>query len=82
MTSRSPIFEVVLKRITVRGSIVGTRKDLEEAFDFTAEGKVHAHIHPGRLEDINAVFERIATIEQPEVWTFGVGTVRHPGCAS
>jgi alcohol dehydrogenase, propanol-preferring len=54
-----PIFEVVLKRITVRGSIVGTRKDLEEAFDFAAEGKVHAHIHPGRLEDINAVFERM-----------------------
>jgi hypothetical protein len=22
------------------------------------------------------------TIEQPEVWTFGVGAVRHPGCAS
>jgi propanol-preferring alcohol dehydrogenase len=27
----TPIFDVVLKRITVRGSIVGTRKDLAEA---------------------------------------------------
>ena len=29
-----PIFNMVLKRITVRGSIVGTRQDLEEALDF------------------------------------------------
>ena len=27
----TPIFDVVLKRITIRGSIVGTRKDLFEA---------------------------------------------------
>jgi propanol-preferring alcohol dehydrogenase len=54
-----PIFDVVLKRITVRGSIVGTRKDLEEALDFAAEGKVHAHVHPSRLEDVNTVFERM-----------------------
>jgi alcohol dehydrogenase, propanol-preferring len=54
-----PIFDVVLRRITVRGSIVGTRKDLEEALDFAAEGKVHAHVHSSRLEDINTVFERM-----------------------
>ena len=54
-----PIFDVVLKRITVRGSIVGTRKDLEEALDFAAEGKVHAHVQSSRLEDINTVFERM-----------------------
>ena len=51
-----PIFEVVLKRITVRGSIVGTRKDLAEALEFAAEGKVRSHIHKARLEDINRVF--------------------------
>ena len=41
----TPIFDVVLKRITIRGSIVGTRKDLAEALAFAAEGKVHSHIH-------------------------------------
>ena len=51
-----PIFNMVLKRITVRGSIVGTRQDLEEAIDFAAEGKVKAHIHRRRLEEINDVF--------------------------
>ncbi len=52
----TPIFEVVLKRITIRGSIVGTRKDLAEAIAFAAEGKVRAHIHTARLEDINSIF--------------------------
>jgi propanol-preferring alcohol dehydrogenase len=52
----TPIFEVVLKRITIRGSIVGTRKDLAEALAFAAEGKVRSHIHQARLEDINTIF--------------------------
>lgn len=50
------IFDVVLKRITIRGSIVGTRKDLAEAIEFAAEGKVRAHIHEAKIEDINRVF--------------------------
>jgi propanol-preferring alcohol dehydrogenase len=52
----APIFDVVLKRITIRGSIVGTRKDLAEALEFAAERKVRAHIHTKALEDINDVF--------------------------
>lgn len=52
-----PIFETVLKRITVRGSIVGTRKDLQEAIDFAVEGKVKATVHASKLEDINTVFD-------------------------
>jgi propanol-preferring alcohol dehydrogenase len=52
----TPIFDVVLKRITVRGSIVGTRKDLAEAVEFASEGKVRAHTHQRSLEDINGVF--------------------------
>jgi propanol-preferring alcohol dehydrogenase len=52
----TPIFDVVLKRITIRGSIVGTRRDLAEAISFAAEGKVRAHIHTVKLEDINRIF--------------------------
>jgi alcohol dehydrogenase, propanol-preferring len=51
-----PIFDVVLKRLTVRGSIVGTRKDLAEALQFAAEGKVRATVERRRLEEINTVF--------------------------
>lgn len=52
----TPIFEVVLGRITIRGSIVGGRQDLAEAIQFAAEGKVHSHYHEMKLEDINQVF--------------------------
>jgi alcohol dehydrogenase, propanol-preferring len=52
-----PIFDTVLKRITVRGSIVGTRQDLAEALQFAAEGKVKAHYSLAPLTDINSVFD-------------------------
>jgi propanol-preferring alcohol dehydrogenase len=55
----TPIFDVVLKRITIRGSIVGTRKDLAEAIAFAAEGKVRAHIHTTALDNINQVFQAL-----------------------
>lgn len=54
-----PIFDTVLKRITVRGSIVGTRQDLEEALEFAGDGKVAAHFSWDRLENINAIFARM-----------------------
>ncbi|ACK50766.1 Alcohol dehydrogenase GroES domain protein [Methylocella silvestris BL2] len=55
----TPIFEVVLKRITIRGSIVGTRRDLDEAIAFAAEGKVKAQIARAPLEDINDIFAKL-----------------------
>jgi len=54
-----PIFDVVLNAKTVRGSIVGTRKDLQEALAFAGEGKVHTIFTEDRLDNINAVFERM-----------------------
>jgi propanol-preferring alcohol dehydrogenase len=55
----APIFDVVLKRITIRGSIVGTRRDLAEALAFASDGKVRAHYHTAPLEDVNSVFEAL-----------------------
>lgn len=52
----TPIFDVVLGRVTIRGSIVGGRQDLAEALEFAAAGKVHSHYHEMKLEDINQVF--------------------------
>lgn len=54
-----PVFNTVLKRITVRGSIVGTRQDLEESLVFAAEGKVAAHFSWDKLDNINAIFARM-----------------------
>ncbi|CAG5017883.1 Alcohol dehydrogenase [Dyadobacter sp. CECT 9275] len=58
-----PIFETVLNRFTIRGSIVGTRKDMHEAIDFALDGKVKATVSTARLEDINDVFADMKTGE-------------------
>jgi len=50
------IFEIVLKGLTVRGSIVGTRQDMDEALDFYARGLIHPTVHERDLTDINDVF--------------------------
>ena len=52
-----PIFDTVLKRITVRGSIVGTRQDLSEALAFAAEGKVAAQYELRPLAAVNDVLD-------------------------
>ncbi|MGJ8561470.1 MAG: alcohol dehydrogenase AdhP [Litorimonas sp.] len=52
-----PIFEVVLKRITIRGSIVGTRLDLAESLAFAADGSVETTFKWDKLDNINAVFD-------------------------
>jgi len=54
-----PIFDVVLNAKTVRGSIVGTRKDLQEALDFAGEGKVHTVFSEAALPDVNQIFDRM-----------------------
>ena len=61
----TPIFDVVLKAISITGSIVGTRADLQEALDFAAEGLVKATIHSAKLDNINQIFDqmRAGTIE-------------------
>ncbi len=69
----TPIFDVVLKRITVRGSIVGTRRDLDEAIAFAADGKVKAEVAKVPLAQINDVFDRMKAgkIEGRMVLDFG-----------
>ncbi|KAI8941984.1 hypothetical protein NX059_000094 [Plenodomus lindquistii] len=44
---------MILKRLNVVGTVVGTLKDAEEALDFTARGLVKPILTHGRLEDIN-----------------------------
>ena len=46
----------MIKRITVRGSIVGNRRDLDEAIAFAAQGKVSADVETAPLDSINTIF--------------------------
>ncbi|WP_074713234.1 alcohol dehydrogenase AdhP [Arthrobacter alpinus] len=55
----APIFEVVLKGLTIRGSIVGTRQDMTEAIDFYARGLIHPTVSTRSLGEINEVLEEM-----------------------
>lgn len=50
---------LVLDGIEVVGSLVGTRQDLKEAFQFAAEGKVVPKVQTRELEEINDIFEEM-----------------------
>lgn len=60
-----PLFDVVAKCITIRGSFVGTRQDIAEALTFAAEGRVRADTEVQSLGSINHVFERLRRGELP-----------------
>jgi propanol-preferring alcohol dehydrogenase len=53
------IFDIVLSRKTIRGSIVGTRMDLLESLDFAADGLVKPHYSVDKLENINQIFQKM-----------------------
>ncbi|MBK0348011.1 alcohol dehydrogenase AdhP [Aerococcaceae bacterium zg-ZJ1578] len=75
-----PIVKAVLDGIEVIGSLVGTRKDLEEAFQFGAEGKVVPVVQTRSLDEVNDVFEEMenGTIQGRMVIDMKKG---HSGCA-
>ncbi|WP_137802222.1 alcohol dehydrogenase AdhP [Kocuria sp. 2SI] len=55
----APIFDIVLKGLTIRGSIVGTRRDMEEALEFYSRGLIHPTFSKRPLEDINAILDEM-----------------------
>ncbi|HEY3563272.1 MAG TPA: alcohol dehydrogenase AdhP [Amycolatopsis sp.] len=60
-----PIFEAVIKGISVIGSIVGTRKDLAEVFALHAAGRTTVKAETRKLEDINEAFEEVLANRVP-----------------
>lgn len=54
-----PIFETVLKGISIIGSIVGTRQDLTEVFALHAAGKTRVIAESRSLDDVNAAMDDV-----------------------
>ncbi|WP_058235287.1 alcohol dehydrogenase AdhP [Devriesea agamarum] len=51
------IFDIVLRGLTIRGSIVGTRQDMVEAIEFYAAGQIKPTVKTRPLADINEIFD-------------------------
>lgn len=56
---RVPIFETVLGGLTIRGSIVGTHRDLEETFDLHRRGLTQVLHASCALDDVNEAIESV-----------------------
>ncbi|MEO3772482.1 zinc-dependent alcohol dehydrogenase [Micromonospora sp. B9E7] len=54
-----PVFETVLKGITVVGSIVGTRADLADVFRLHAAGRTRVAYEIRKLDEINTAIEDV-----------------------
>ena len=61
----TPLFDVVANCITLRGSFVGSRRDMAEALAFAADGRVKADIEIQPLVAVNSVFQRLAAGDVP-----------------
>jgi len=60
-----PVFETVLKGISVIGSLVGTRNDLEDCFALHAHGRTRVVAEARQLEDVNSCFEEVLSGRVP-----------------
>ena len=53
------IFTMILHRKTIRGSIVGTRKDLNDCLTIAGSGKVKCTVAERKLEEVDAVLNEM-----------------------
>lgn len=65
LTMSIPIFETVLKGISIIGSIVGTRQDLAEVFALHAAGHTRVIAETRRLDDVNAAMAEVLSSKVP-----------------
>jgi propanol-preferring alcohol dehydrogenase len=67
-----PVFDTVLKGISVIGSIVGTRQDLAEVFALHAAGRTKVITQPRELEQVNTSVDEVlaGTVPARLVFTY------------
>ncbi|HEY8912545.1 alcohol dehydrogenase AdhP [Lacisediminihabitans sp.] len=65
LTMSIPIFETVLKGISIIGSIVGTRQDLAEVFALHAAGHTRVIAETRRLDDVNTAMAEVLSSKVP-----------------
>jgi propanol-preferring alcohol dehydrogenase len=54
-----PIFETVLRGINIKGSIVGTHRDVEDVFKLHTLGRTRVLHETRPLEEVNEAFDDI-----------------------
>jgi propanol-preferring alcohol dehydrogenase len=60
---KAPVFESVIKMITIKGSYVGNRKDSAEAIDFFARGLIKAPYKVLGLSELKSVYDQMQKMQ-------------------
>ena len=68
-----PVFDTVLKGISIIGSIVGTRQDLAEVFALHALGRTRVVAMPRDLGDVNSAVDEVLHGDVPARLVFEYG---------
>lgn len=71
---KAPVFDTVIRMITIKGSYVGNRKDTAEALDFFARGLIHVPSKTVGLSELQDVYKRM--VEGTIVGRYVVDTSR------
>ena len=70
-----PIFETVLKGISIIGSIVGTRQDLAEVFALHAAGRTRVIAETRSLDDVNEAIAEVLSGKVPARLVFDYAAI-------
>ncbi|KAK4963019.1 alcohol dehydrogenase [Elasticomyces elasticus] len=54
---KAPVFESVIKMVTIKGSYVGNRKDTAEALDFYRRGVINSPFKTIGLSELQKVYD-------------------------
>jgi propanol-preferring alcohol dehydrogenase len=75
-----PVFDTVLKGISVIGSIVGTRQDLVEVFDLHAAGRTRVITETRDLDEVNDSVDEVlaGTVPARLVFTYHTADIVRP----
>jgi propanol-preferring alcohol dehydrogenase len=68
-----PVFETVLRGVTVHGSLVGTRNELADCFALHAAGRTKVIAESRSLEEVNTCFDEVLAGKVPARLVFEMG---------
>ena len=60
-----PLVDTIVKAITIRGSYLGTRQDLESVFALAATGAIHPQVETHAIEETPALLDRLRAGQIP-----------------
>jgi uncharacterized zinc-type alcohol dehydrogenase-like protein len=76
------VFNLIMKRRRIAGSLIGGIRETQEMLDFCAEHGIVSDIEPIRIEDIETAYERMLRSDVKYRFVIDMDSLRHGAAAS